>query len=184
MIGESNVGARIGSLKWPSCVALLMMDWSKSAAKTKSRGEGGSPCLTPLLQWNVLPGTPFNRTTDVPELRMESIQDLHYMPKPLCAIISKITLCSTLSKAFSKSSFRTIISFFEWWHRWRYSKDHVKRSRFSSKGKSTDTIYNVVDHESNPSHYQLLADIIVIHNRITSYKALQHWLTHLLYRLI
>jgi hypothetical protein len=44
----------------------------------------------------------------------------------------------------------------------------VKRSRFSSKGKSTDTIYNVVDHESNLSHYQLSADIIVIHRRITS----------------
>jgi hypothetical protein len=45
-------------------------------------------------------------------------------------------------------------------------------------------IYNVVDHESNPSHYQLSTDIIVIYRRITSYKALQHWLTHLLHRLI
>jgi hypothetical protein len=62
--------------------------------------------------------------------------------------------------------------------------DMLKRSRFSSKGKSTDTIYNAVDHESNPSHYQLSADIIVIHRRFTSYKALQHWLTHLLHRLI
>jgi hypothetical protein len=52
------------------------------------------------------------------------------------------------------------------------------------KRKSTDTIYNVVDHKSNPSYYQLSADIIVIHPRITSYKALQHWLTHLLHRLI
>jgi hypothetical protein len=57
----------------------------------------------------------------------------------------------------------------------------LKRSRFSSKGKSTDTIYNVVDHGSNPSHYQLSADIIVIHRINTSYKALQHWLTHLLH---
>jgi hypothetical protein len=47
----------------------------------------------------------------------------------------------------------------------------LKRSRFSSKGKSTYTTYNAVDHESNPSHYQLSADIIVIHRRITSYKA-------------
>jgi len=105
-----------------------MMDWSKSAAKTKSRGERGSPCLTPLLQWKVLPGTPFNRTVDVPELRMELIPDHHFMSKPLCAITSKITLCSILSKAFSKSSFRTIISFFEWWHRWRYSNDHAMQS--------------------------------------------------------
>jgi hypothetical protein len=64
------------------------------------------------------------------------------------------------------------------------SREQVKRSRFSSKGKSTDTIYNVVDHESNPSHYQLSADVIVKHRRITSYKALQHWLTHILHRLI
>jgi hypothetical protein len=55
---------------------------------------------------------------------------------------------------------------------------------FPRREKSTDTIYNVVDHESNPSHYQLSADFIVIHHRITSYKALQHWLTHLLHRLI
>jgi hypothetical protein len=47
----------------------------------------------------------------------------------------------------------------------------LKRSQFFSKGKSTDTTYNVVDHESNPSHYQLSANIIVIHRRIISYKA-------------
>jgi hypothetical protein len=64
---------------------------------------------------------------------------------------------------------------------YRLGRGTMKRPRFSSKGKSTDTIYNVVDHESNPSHYQLSADIIVIHRRITSYKALQHWLTHLLH---
>jgi hypothetical protein len=60
----------------------------------------------------------------------------------------------------------------------------VKRYQFSLKGKSSDTIYNAVDHESNPSHYQLSAGIMVIHRRFTSYKALQHWLTHLLHRLI
>jgi hypothetical protein len=63
----------------------------------------------------------------------------------------------------------------------RQPRAFVKRSRFSSKGKSTDTIYNVVDHESNPSHYQLSGDILVIHRRNTSYKTLQHWLTHLLH---
>jgi hypothetical protein len=57
----------------------------------------------------------------------------------------------------------------------------LERPRFSSKGKSTDTIYNAVDHKSNSSHYQLSADIIDIHRRFTSYKSLQHWLTHLLH---
>jgi hypothetical protein len=52
---------------------------------------------------------------------------------------------------------------------------------FSSKGKSIDMNYNVIAHEGNPSHYQLLDDIIVIHRRITSYKVLQHLLTHLLH---
>jgi hypothetical protein len=60
----------------------------------------------------------------------------------------------------------------------------VKLSRFSMKGKSTASNYNVIVHESNPSHYQLSADIIVIHHRVTSYKTLQHWLIHILHRLI
>jgi hypothetical protein len=60
----------------------------------------------------------------------------------------------------------------------------VKRPRFSSKEKSTDMIYNAVDHESNPSHYQLSANIIVIHRSFTSYKALQHWLTPLLHYIL
>jgi hypothetical protein len=37
----------------------------------------------------------------------------------LCLSTCKITLCSNLSKAFSKSSFRITISFFDWWQRWR-----------------------------------------------------------------
>jgi hypothetical protein len=60
----------------------------------------------------------------------------------------------------------------------------MKRSQFFSKGKSTDTNYNVIVLESNPSHYQLSDDITVIHHRITSYKVLQHWLTHLLHRIL
>jgi hypothetical protein len=51
-------------------------------------------------------------------------------------------------------------------------------------GSSMDLIPTEMGHESNPSYYQLSADITVIHRRITSYKTLQHWLTHLLHRLI
>jgi hypothetical protein len=47
------------------------------------------------------------------------------------------------------------------------------------EGKSTNSNYNMIVHESNPSHYQLSADIIVIHRRFISYKTLKHWLTHL-----
>jgi hypothetical protein len=36
------------------------------------------------------------------------------------------------------------------------------------KGKSIDTNYNRIAHESKLSHYHLTTDIIVIHRRITS----------------
>jgi hypothetical protein len=81
------------------------------------------------------------------------------------------------SKHFAKLAWDALKAMRVWSHRVK----KVKRSRFSSKERSTNTIYNVVDHGSNPSHYQLSADIIVIHRRITSYKALQHWLTRLLH---
>ena len=128
MTGKSELGDGIGSLRKPCWAALLRMDCSRSAARTKSKGERGSPCLTPLLQWKVFPGILFNNTAEVPDLRIDSIHDLHFNPKPLWAKTSKITLCSILSNAFSKSNFRTTISFLEWWHKWRYSKDQARQS--------------------------------------------------------
>ena len=62
--------------------ASLIMDCRRSAASTKSSGDRGSPCLSPLLQWNTLPGTPFSRTDDVPELMMSLIQEIHFISKP------------------------------------------------------------------------------------------------------
>lgn len=53
----------------PLLQALLIMEWSKSAVRTKTRGERGSPCLTPLLHKKGLPGIPFRSTEDSPELR-------------------------------------------------------------------------------------------------------------------
>ena len=103
-------------------LAWFMVVWSRSAASTKRRGERGSPCLTPRLQWNVLPGTLFRSTTEVPLEKMLLIQCSHFSPKPMCSIICNIAWCSTLSEAFSKSNLRMIISFLEWWQRCRYSK--------------------------------------------------------------
>lgn len=48
--------------------ASLSMDWSKSAARTNMRGDRGSPCLTPFLHRNCLPGTPLSRTEEYPVL--------------------------------------------------------------------------------------------------------------------
>jgi hypothetical protein len=42
--------------------ALFIIDCKRSAAKTKSKGDRGSPCLTPLLHLMGLPSTPFKST--------------------------------------------------------------------------------------------------------------------------
>jgi hypothetical protein len=51
----------------------------------------------------------------VPDDKIFLIQEIQVWPKPLCFRISKINSCSSLSKAFSKSSLRMITSFLEWW---------------------------------------------------------------------
>jgi hypothetical protein len=40
---------RIGNLSSPRSFALFKIDWRRSVARTKRRGDRGSPCLTPLL---------------------------------------------------------------------------------------------------------------------------------------
>jgi hypothetical protein len=49
----------------------------------------------------------------VPEFRIWEIQEHHLAGKPLAYRMLNIELCSTMSKAFSKSSFRIIISLLE-----------------------------------------------------------------------
>jgi len=105
---------------------MILCRWS--IARTKGRGDRGSPCLTPLLDSKSLPGKPFRRTDDVPEERMSFIQWFHFPRKPLATKISKMASCSTVSKALAKSNFRRIIFLLERWHWWRYSKAHVKKS--------------------------------------------------------
>uniref|UniRef100_A0A0A9G5N5 Uncharacterized protein n=1 Tax=Arundo donax TaxID=35708 RepID=A0A0A9G5N5_ARUDO len=81
---------------------------------TKSRGERGSPCLTPLLQLKDFPGTPLCRMEEVLVCRMVLIHWIHFCGNPFFCSMSKIVLCSTISNVFSKSSFRMTISFLEW----------------------------------------------------------------------
>jgi hypothetical protein len=61
----------------------FMMLCRRNAAKTKTIGERGSPCLTSLLQWNTFPGIPFNSIEDVLELITIFINCSHFGPKPL-----------------------------------------------------------------------------------------------------
>jgi hypothetical protein len=51
MIGKSKVEFKgIGNLRRPFAITLFSKDWRKSTTRTKSKGERGPPCITPLLQ--------------------------------------------------------------------------------------------------------------------------------------
>ena len=102
--------------------ALFRIDCSRSATSTKRRGERGSPCLAPLLQWTVLPGTPFRSTEEVPEERISLIHYIHLAPKPFAVKIWMIASCSTLSNAFSKSNLSIIRFLLDLWQRCKYSR--------------------------------------------------------------
>jgi hypothetical protein len=116
IIGKSVEQTKgIGRFKRCWSLALLRSVCNKSAASTNKRGERGSPCLTPLLQWKVFPGTPFRRMVEIPELKIEDIHCNQVALKPLCSIICNIVWCSILSNAFSKSNLRIMSSFCDLW---------------------------------------------------------------------
>ena len=62
-----------------------------------------------LIQ-EIFPDTPLNMTAEILELKISLVQAIHLSGKPLCSIILIINSCSTLSKAFSKSNLRIMIS--------------------------------------------------------------------------
>ena len=105
-----------------------MTNWRSSTTRTKSKGDRGSPCLTPLLHLNYLPGVPFKRIEEKPEVKITDIHCNHLPGKPICFMIWMTSQCSMVSKALAKSSFRIIISFLLWWHWWMYSKHHAMQS--------------------------------------------------------
>ena len=110
---------------------VFLLYWSGVARnlqpKTKRRGDRGSPCLTPLLHWNLFPSFPLRRTEEVVVERMFLIHVIHLFPKLIASWIVVIALCSTLSNAFSKSSF-TMTTFLDWWQRCIYSKAQARQS--------------------------------------------------------
>jgi hypothetical protein len=108
--------------------ALLISTCNNSAANTKSNGDNGSPYRTPCLHLKNLLGTPLRRTADDPDPRMLRIQFTHLTGKPICSIIRMITKCSTVSNAFSKSSFKMIACLLDWWQWCMYSKLHANQS--------------------------------------------------------
>jgi hypothetical protein len=72
------------------------------------------PYLTPLVHLKSFPAVPLRSTEEVAVDNSSSIYLNHFGGKPLACSISKMVECSTRSKAFSKSSFRIIISLLEW----------------------------------------------------------------------
>src|ERR1041385_7905180 len=118
----------MGKLRYPFLSKSLTTDWRRSAARTKSRGDKGSPCLNPLLHLNCLPGMPFNRTDEDPVSNSCCTQILHFNGKPLCFKISRMASCSIESKAFSKSILSRIRGLLDWWHWCRYSKAQAIQS--------------------------------------------------------
>jgi hypothetical protein len=74
----------MGNLRSSRSFALLTVDCRRSATKTKGSGDNGSPYLTPLLQWNGLPGTPFRSTTNLPKFMIILIQIIHLGPNTSC----------------------------------------------------------------------------------------------------
>ena len=127
-MGKSVEGCGRGSCRCPCWQASLITYCRSSAASTKSKGDKGSPCLTPLLQWNCFPGTPLSRMEEKPEEKITLIQFNHKSGKPSWAIMLNMVECSTVSKALAKSNFRMIICLLLWWHWWMNSKIQAKQS--------------------------------------------------------
>ena len=107
---------------------LIYQDSVKLCSKHKEKWREGSPCRTPLLHLKNFPGTPLSRIAEEPVSRMHFIHSNHFSRNPRCSIIVRIAWCSTVSKAFSKSSFRIITSLLDCWHWWIYSKHQAMQS--------------------------------------------------------
>ena len=96
-------------------IANLIIRLNTSATRTNSRGESGSPCRRPradLIRPHVAPLIEIDEKI---ELRMHWIQMHHFVGKPLCSISSRMNCQLTVSKAFEKSSLRSIPGVDIWW---------------------------------------------------------------------
>ncbi len=100
IIGNFESCWGIGWDSTPTSWALLIMDWSRSAARTKRRGERGSPCFTPRRQLKLVPGTPLS-STEVDEVEIISVTHLiQVLLKPLAFNISRIANVPKNQKLF------------------------------------------------------------------------------------
>jgi hypothetical protein len=116
----------IGCWSKPWDENVLISCCKMSARMMKRRGDNKSPYLRPLLIWIQGPGIPFNRTTILAVCMRARMQLIHLLSNPLILRISKRQSHETVSKAFLKSSFRTIVFFFYCLHVWTKSSAYMK----------------------------------------------------------
>jgi hypothetical protein len=84
----------IGLVNRPKEQALLTILCSNSAPRTKSNGESGSPCLTPLLHLKEFPGTPLSSTEECAEEKIICIHCSHFSGNPIHFIMDIKVECS------------------------------------------------------------------------------------------
>lgn len=103
MIGKFPLGsASMGKDRRPCVWALFIMHCNRFDAITKRSGERGSPCLTPLLHSKYVPGVPFSRIEDVHVSNILLTHWVHFSLNPKCCNISRMHICSIVSKSFFK----------------------------------------------------------------------------------
>ena len=128
IIGKSGSCDGIGSVKTPLASISLTTVWRRAAPMTNKSGERGSPCLTPHLHLNYLPGTTLRRTDYDLEEIISLIQAIHFATKPLCWRICKIRSCSTETKTSTKSIFKMMIGLLDYLRWCIYTKAQSKQS--------------------------------------------------------
>lgn len=78
--------------------ALLTILWRNSAPSTNSKGERGSPSLTPLLQLKLFPGTPLSRTAVLAEENIIWTHWSHCIGKHIFCMTEMMAKCSLYQK--------------------------------------------------------------------------------------
>ena len=126
---SAKLGRGIGSFRSAINFAFVNHGLGQICSQNKEEGDR-SPCLTTtLLQWNVFPGTSLRSTIEVAIERISLIYPAYpFLTNAPSFKNRRIAWCSTLSKAFSKSSFKMTIPFLEWWHKCKYSKAQSTQS--------------------------------------------------------
>jgi hypothetical protein len=100
--------------EWSEMVALRVL-LSPSARIMKRKGERGSPCLMPLVSEKGLEGTPLIRMENRAEEVRLTIQETQVGSKPKARRVDLKQSQLILSKAFERSSFRSIPGVFVEW---------------------------------------------------------------------